>query len=399
MQTTTANGVTTGVTGATWRATVSPWGAVTPWDDRPVLDWWVAADDRWHTPADEPSVRQTRVDGTAVVETRLRVPSGDAVHRVWSVAAAAAPGGGVTIVEVTNESTLPIAVAFSHRGLLTERPIPTVPIEGISLPDGAFVLPVGHAASVRVALAHGPIAPGGLLPPGLPAAAQVTRGWTSLTDRASRLVLPDAWSSHASAVTAVRCELALGAAIPTAADDPAGYALALGELVRMGEQPEAWLPELVDAVAALARRTDWESDAALAAAGRVLAVADERRAADDLARIVARRGGASPRPSEAPDGVRRVAWVEQALARGGALLPDGWPAGWLGEPWEAYGVPTVGASTVALGVRWHGERPAVLWEQTGPAVTLSAFGWSSDAAKGEALWPAPPGEGTVPAAR
>lgn len=378
---------TTGVVGARWRASVSPWGAVAPDDGTPPLDWWVAADDRWHTPSLEPSVRQTRLSGTPVTETRVRVPSGDAVQRVWSVADL----GGLTIVEVTNESTLPIAVAFSHRAVLTERPIPDNPVQGIDLPAEAFVMPIGHAASVRVALPHTPVAAGTRLPGGLPTAEQVVRGWTTVTERASRLVLPDSWAGHATAVTAVRTDLLLGDGFPTAADDPAGFALALGELVRMGEPAEPWLPELVDAVEAVARGGwAWDHDAALAAAGRVLAVAGEDRALRDLTRILGRRIAPAPRPDQAPDGVRRVAWVEQVLVRGATILPDGWPAGWLGQPWEAYGLPTLGTSTVSLGVRWHGARPAVLWEQTGDPVTLTAFGWTSDAATGETLWPEPP---------
>ena len=34
------------------RASVTPWGAVEPWDGGERLDWYVAADDRWHVPAD-----------------------------------------------------------------------------------------------------------------------------------------------------------------------------------------------------------------------------------------------------------------------------------------------------------------------------------------------------------
>ena len=49
------------------------------------------------------------------------------MHRVWSVA----DGGGRTIVEVSNDSPLPIACAFSRRDLLTARPPADVPIEGI----------------------------------------------------------------------------------------------------------------------------------------------------------------------------------------------------------------------------------------------------------------------------
>lgn len=373
--------ITTGATGHAWRASVTPWGALEPWDGATPLDWWVAADDRWHFPADEASVRQVRVEGTPVTETRVRVPQGDVVHRVWTVA----DHGGLTIVEVTNESTLPVAAAFSHRDVLTERPIATVPIEGIALPPEAFVMPIGHAASVRVALAH--TADGRLA--GVAPAEQVVRGWLGTTERASRLVLPDGWSRHVHDVTALRSELALGAAIPEAADDPAGFAIALGELVRMGEPAEHWLPELVEAVAALGPRAGWDADVALAAAGRALVRAGEPRAAGDLERIVSRRPAPSAAPAAAPEGVRLIPWVEQSIARGTALLPAGWPAGWLGQSWEAYGVPTTAGSSVSLGVRWHGERPAVLWEQTGEPVELTAFGWSSTERTGETLWPAP----------
>ena len=71
--------VTTGVLGGRWRAHVTAWGAVEPWDGGPALDWHVAADDRWHSPRHEPAVRQRRLDGTAVVETRVRIPDGDAL--------------------------------------------------------------------------------------------------------------------------------------------------------------------------------------------------------------------------------------------------------------------------------------------------------------------------------
>ena len=76
-------GVTTGVTGHPWRASVSASGAIEPWDrDQEPVRWYVAADDRWHDPAEETAVRQIRIDGTPVIETRLRIPDGDAVQRV-----------------------------------------------------------------------------------------------------------------------------------------------------------------------------------------------------------------------------------------------------------------------------------------------------------------------------
>ena len=391
--------ITTGVTGNAWRASVTPWGAIHPWDEgegpaeRP-LDWFVAADDRWHVPAQEPTVRQERIDGTAVVETRVRVPTGDVVQRIASVP----DGPGYTVVEVENESTLPVAVAFDRRDVRTERPIselPAVPPAelGLELPPEAFVVPIGHRAVARVAIAHDGSGAGSLPP--LPTAVQVARGWTTLTDRASRLVLPGGETGEGLAleVTAQRCELALGS-MAHAVDDPVGFAIGLGELVRMGEQASEWLPELAHAVELMSTRPGWEVDAALDATARVLAVAGERRAARDLTRILARREARGERPTVRPDGVLGIAWVEQRLADRGALLPEGFPPAWLGANFEVYGVPVGPSSTVSYAVRWHGERPAVLWEVTGAPVELTAPAldpdWRVSASSGEALWPPPP---------
>jgi len=382
--------ITTGVTGQPWRASIMPSGAIEPWGASATLNWFVAADDRWHVPADEPALRQHRIEGTPVVETRMRVPSGDVVQRVYSVA----DSDGLTVVEVENESTKPLAVAFDRRDVLTERQIADVPIEGIDLPHGAFVLPLGHKSMLRVAIAHGPQR-SGFLPAGLPRSTQVVGGWLTLTGRASRFVLPDGErdGSLAEAITAERCELALGS-ISHADDDPVGFALALGELVRMGEQPEHWIPELVDVVEQIGPLPGWYSEIALIAAGRVLAAAGERRGQRDLERIIAGRTPCE-RPSDPPSGVRAVAWLETQLADRGALLPHGIPSTWLGRPIDVYGVPSGEDSAVSYAIRWHGDRPAVLWEQTGSPIELTAPcvapDWSTTQANGEALWPATPG--------
>ena len=265
---------TTGVAGGSWRADVTPWGAIEPWDGSSSLEWFVAADDRWHAPSREPAVRQQRLSGTAVVETRVRVPTGDAVQRVFSVADA----GGLTIVEVENDSTLPIAVAFAGRdGVLTDRPVGTVPIEGIELPPFAIVLPVGHRTTVRVAIAHGGSRRAGL-PVSLPSASQVVSGWLALTATASRLELPaaDRGAALAEAVTAARCELALGVR-PSPGDDPCGFVVAIGELSRIGGLPREddhdVLIDVADAVSAFSPTPGWNTDVALDAARRVLAAA------------------------------------------------------------------------------------------------------------------------------
>jgi hypothetical protein len=380
-------GTTTGITGSDWRASITPWGAIEPWSDTPGIDWYVAADDRWHVPSDEPSVRQTRLDGTPVTETRVRVPNGDVVQRVFSVP----DHGGVTVIEVENASTMPLAVAFDRRDVLTERPIADVPIEGIDLPTGSFVMPLGHRATVRIAITHG-TQRGGTLPP-TPTPRQVANGWLTLVERASRFVLPDGERGAALAerVIGLRCELALGV-IPNVDDDPAGFAIALGELVRMGERADPWLEELVVAVERVGPMSSWTADAALVATDRVLVAAGEARARRDLARGVANRTP-SPRPATPPDGVAAIAWLESTFAIGGSLMPAGLPDAWLGQPVEVHGVPTAPGRTVSYAVRWHGDRPAVLWEQTGEPVELTAPvvapGWTTTERSGEALWPVP----------
>lgn len=385
--------ITTGVTGGRWRATVTPWGAVEPWDGSGSLDWHVAADDRWHTPRDEAAVRQKRLGGTAVIETRLRIPEGDAVHRVFSVA----DQGGLTVIEVENASSLPIAVAFTRGDLLTALP-PTAPIQGITLPAGSIAVPVGHKATAVVALPHDGRG-AGLLPGGLPSATSVVRGWTATTERASRLLLPDA--PVGPMVVGIRCELLLcGPAHPDS--DPIAFLLGVGDLVRMGVAAEPWLPDVAHALemAAKGNERGWSLAAAIDASAIVLARAGDARALRDL-EVLRHRVVQSFTPAEeVPDEpARLVAWTERRLAgrseAGGDLLPGGLPAGWEGTNFEVYGLPTGPASSVSFAVRWHGARPAVLWEQAGTPVALHASvvapEWSTTEASGEALWPVPPG--------
>jgi hypothetical protein len=399
-------GITSGVSGQRWRATITPWGRVDPWDGSPRLDWYVAADDRWHHPATEPTLRQERVSDTAVVRTRLRVPNGDVVHTVYS----AADGGGFTVIEVQNESTMPIAVAFTRRDVRSERPIIDQPIMGIELPEGSCVLPVGHQSRVRIAIAHDGSG-AGPLPANLPTADQVVRGWNALVDRAGRMSLPDTDRSAAlvAKVRADRCELLLGE-MARAEDDPARFLVDLEDLVRMGEPVDPWLVELAAAVEYLARSDPksqrWAADTGLDAAAQVLAKVGDARALRDLAKLMARRGERASLPESPPKGfVQR--WLEQRGARGTQLMPEGIPAAWWGINFEMHGLP-VGVvdsrhgllpSAVSFALRWHGDRPAVLWEISGEPLALTSPAaqpeWQTIGAQGEALWPPPPGEFTV----
>lgn len=376
-----------------WRARITPWGDVETDEPSGGLRYWVAADDRWHDPAVETSVRQRRVDGTPVTETRLRVPNGDVVQRIWSVP----DGGGITLVEFENDSTLPVAVALDRGDLLTDRAPADVPIEGIDLPDGSVVMPLGHRARVRIGLAH--LAPrSARFPSGLPDADAVVRGWRRVLDGAGRLDLPAgaAGSGAADAISAQRAEwLLLGP--PRAGDDPVGFLIALDSLVRCGEPPSPWLDELVSAVASCADVAAGDAAVALDAAGRVLRVADESRAERDLDRLLARSATDGSRatldlPTDHP--ALALAEFERRLVMpttgGTDVLPEGIPDDWIGHPFEVHGLPAGRATTLSYAVRWHGEHPAVIWEQAGTAVTLRSpaldAGWSSSAIAGEHLW-------------
>src|SRR3954469_5241232 len=93
------------------KAIVDERGLVTPWFDGWSLDWWIGGDDRWHFPSREPNVRQSLIGKGPVVETAMRVPGGDAVHRVYAISV----DEDLAVVEIENRSPAPFAVALAVR--------------------------------------------------------------------------------------------------------------------------------------------------------------------------------------------------------------------------------------------------------------------------------------------
>jgi hypothetical protein len=248
-----------------WEAIVDPRGLVTPWYDGWSLDWWIGADDRWHLPSREVAVRQRLVGASPVVETAMSVPSGDAVQRVYAVRRSSNEGGGeLVVVEIENASKVPVAVALAVRpytpeglsvierldlrgstvavdgrvALLLPRPPARVarstfrdgdsaatvlgghagerwpgPVrDPAGLAQAAFVYPLAHGATLRVAIPLDPehrsrragvarrrLAAAPAFPEVLPPAEAVAKGWQSQSDRGMRLVLPDARLAEAVA--------------------------------------------------------------------------------------------------------------------------------------------------------------------------------------------------------
>lgn len=389
-----------GVLGADAGAQVLPDGTICPHRTGWRLGWWIGADDRWRVPARETTTRQTLVEDTPVVRTAVRVPGGDAV----AYAAAVPDEGGTLVLEVANESGAPFVVAFvvqharivrldDHIVSVDDRPgivLPRAPSrwsvavgrstdvevcggaarEGPFPPtrnrsgriEAAFLLPVPHRQSVRVAL--DPTSRAIVDPRTLPGAADVARGWRAQLERGMRVDLPD--PTLAGVVRAARSQVLLAA----------GDGRPAGEVVAALE--------------------DWGFDDEAATAFRNASGRERRRAA--------RRSADPPRLEELDDLVRRAragsieAVAPSLLLTLRALLvheqDDGTisllahlPPSWRGQPLEVHDAPTR-AGRVSYAVRWHGSRPALLWEAP-PGVSIRAPGldpeWTSDAPSGETL--------------
>jgi hypothetical protein len=253
-----------GSLGSRARAAVDPRGMVTPTDGGWSIDWWVGADDRWHLPSREVAVRQRLVGDSPVVETAMRVPGGDAVHRAYGFRSG---DDDFVTIEIVNDTAIPFAVAISVRPAnpLGEAMIDRVDLVGevvhvngrpaIFLPkpparlaassddqtdvvhaviDGmaaaewpgpitdksgqasaAFIFPLPHTASLRVIV---PVSgPAGQAPAAVPSAEQVASGWAAQTSSACRIEVPD--DRLMAAFTAGRRHLLLA----HGGDDVAGW--------------------------------------------------------------------------------------------------------------------------------------------------------------------------------
>jgi hypothetical protein len=458
------------------------------------LDWWVGADDRWHLPAREPAVRQRRLGPGPVLETALRVPGGDAVHRVWAINAG---GGAALVVQVDNDSPLPFALALALRpyGVDGEGSLSSVAVDGPTVvadarpalwlprpPNGvvvaaghdvvetvlaggaldrpgpshdrqgrvtaAVVYPVPHRTSLRVVVPLDDRPGRRTDPAGVPAAEAVSRGWRSILDAGARVALPDPAAADRADRARVRLLLAApglpaalaagapGAGLVTAALAAGGHqgealraVAAVDPVAMIGADPAAVAAVAGGAAAALGLVDDPEvGPAGTEVLAGLVALIDRRRtrsaAGPALAALAAhldrtgdtgaagalraRAGGDAgpwtwseahrPQPGPGDDPVVAAAeWL--ALRRqvvdeaGDALvLFASFPSAWRGGVAEVHHLPTF-AGRLSLALRWHGYRPALLWELqrrpgSGP-VRLRCPGldpdWSTTAERGEAL--------------
>jgi hypothetical protein len=439
-----------GVRDGVWQGAVNAWGDVFV-DGQERLRWFVAADDRWYRPSRETTVRQREISGVPVIETRIKVPGGDAVQRVYGVA----DFGGAIVVEIYNDSSLPFAVAFDRGDIAAMREPSPTGVQGIDLPVGSVVFPVGHHATMRVAILIGDAGQnvgknarrnaarngqnaGRKLSPqeleSLPSFEQVERGWLAALRVASRVDVPEA--SWANILTTQRCRLLLtpGGGVfgdvgsnsngdSNSDDDFVDLILDRAERVKLGDRADQWVDEIAEATETVIRRcaknqsAKWFEERAIVLASMLLNRAGEKRGQRDIAQtwsrvvsdaVVSREFGSGDFGSvfgvgadvgrdqlASFSGVRQIAWVESQLVaqrRDGVIeiCPRGIDAAWLGANFECHRLVASAEHLISFAVRWHGEKPALLWEIDGPAgarVVSSAVDgtFSSTEMRGETL--------------
>ncbi len=129
---------------------ITPHGA--PWS----IDWWIGADDRWYLPAREATVRQHRQGPGPVLTTSMRIPSGDAHHRVHG---AVVGGRDVTVIEVENDSPVPVALALALRPYTVDDEVGPASLDlrltpPLVLVDGAPALGLPRAPNEAAASTH-----------------------------------------------------------------------------------------------------------------------------------------------------------------------------------------------------------------------------------------------------
>lgn len=441
------------VLGAPGWGEVDARGLVRPGSGVWALDWWVGASDRWHRASQEAAVRQSDAGTGAVVETRMKVPDGDAVQRVWAVAAGGGPA--VAVVEVGNEAATAFAVALvvqapgamltvdqngvAVRGrpalawdrspagaavgpdaveaLLKVEGGATAGLDGKGRDMAAAVWPLPHTARIAVSasLGRGAVP----VPSDLPDAEAVVRGWQAHLDRGTRIEVPDEglgrridrnrrrWlglTGRMETLDAVElCELSVRL-------DHHGYhddaGLVLDEIAARWttEAPAERLTaftvhhDLTGDQKAAVRFVEAVAEAVEAAARmgaavpvepveRLLIAAGQDRAAQDL------RGLELDAAEPPAEGLR----AEMVADHGEDLLvAPGFRPAWRGGSLAVYGLPTR-FGTLSYAVRWHGARPALLWElDSRPGqdpVVIRAPGldesWSSQEPTGETLLAAP----------
>ena len=411
------------------------------------VEWGVKSGIDWRLAHAQTAVRQDRVDDTPVFETWMRVPGGDVVQRVGVVNHG---GGRALVVEYENASPDAVVVAtvgIANAAMSTDRRgacIDDVPwirssrvgaatvgadiwaavAAGPSGTDaeghgGAAVLtPVPHRQRATVVVVIDGEIPSREVTPDV-----IASGWRAVTAEALDVDVPDVQLS--SAWRRVLCDLVLAAGTDDAViAGEAAWWLDLAGLHREADRGRAAVLRAADrgaldaegaivglrALASAEIRAGETSDLD-AIAGPLAAIAGERL--DRTTALLVTRATEARAPEVAADALAladRLPLADRApttpVAAGaarvlGRLFDDAdvtgrlsmlpvVPDAWKGQSIDVRRMVT-GLGSLSFSVRWHGDRPAVLWERRGGPddAVLTCPGldpsWSTSARHGEAL--------------
>ncbi|MDG1876508.1 MAG: hypothetical protein P8I99_03720 [Acidimicrobiales bacterium] len=415
------------------------------------VEWGAKSGADWRLAATQAAVRQDRVDDTPVFETWMRVPGGDVVQRVGVVN----DGDGRALV-IEYENASPDAVVVATAGIAAAAM--TTDHDGASIdgvpwirsarlgaatvgsdiwaaiaanPTGtdadgaggaAILTPVPHRQRVTVVVAIEGEIPNREVTP-----EDIASGWRAVTADALEVEVPDVQLS--SAWRRVICDLVLAAgtddpvvageaawwldlaglhreadrgraAVLRAADrgalDAAGAAVGLRALasrdLRAGETSD--LAEVAGPMAAIAGPLLDQTTARLVARATEVHAPEVASDASALAErlTIADREPTSPVAAGAAR-VLGLLFADADITGRLSMLPKV-PESWQGQSIDVRRMVT-GLGSLSFSVRWHGNRPAVLWERTGgpDGAVLGCPGldpsWSTSERNGEALLPAP----------
>lgn len=388
------------------------------------LEWGVRGGDGWLRASEQRAVRQHRVAETPVFETWMRVPGGDVIQRVGVsnygtgralvvcyenaspdavVVATVLAGSGRLRVDRSTISRAGTVWARSERdagGVAVGEDIwaavstdPTV-----TTADGrngaALLVPVPHRQQLTITVAiDGP------LPETAPTPAELAAGWRQVTDSALSMAVPDEDLEVAWRRVIGDLVLAAGSNDPVEAGEAAWW-LDVAGLPNEAERGRRSVLEAVrhgalsadGAVVALRALASGElrgqQETALAeVAGPLARIAGsnlDRSTTMAVARALERRTPEAAADAEALAGellpgdramvssaaagaervLSRVIAVDDSSSSGVLHLLPGFPESWQGQSVDVRGIVT-GHGTLSFSVRWHGARPALLWERHG----------------------------------
>ena len=361
-------------------------GAVQGPEARWALDWWIGADDRWHLPAREASVRQRPRGSGPVTETAVRVPSGDVVQTAY---ATLVDGRAVAVIEVENQSPVPVALAIALRphtleggrgDLMARRlspnelvageyrlTLPRPPVEsGVAFdhdllstveagepltwaeswpavsgyPNAVLMVPVPHRTTFRYCLGPADLTAD---VDRLPGPDTVARGWNAVVEAGGRFEFPDSGLDQLAGMA--RARLLLIDERPPGVDGDVGTVLAALAESGHGDRLSEWLPELIDELLGHGGLSPADEAGSARAAGLV----------DGLARALVLRGDRQAAEDALPSLLALTRQLEPRLRRPTRLSRSRVAAA-LAEPTRNWCRAATGL--VAL-VRWLGQHDAV----------------------------------------